>query len=162
MAVALSITVQGLDELHERLDRMSPKKNPAWVGRAVRKSAELTQKITAEEMFILGSRFRGPKGPRGGKGKMRSAGTHPTKLTSRRGGAGIVGSIRTNLAPLPRAAEVGSDKVYAPVHELGLTVSRKTGTAKYPPRPFLGPGLEKAAKSFDRIFAKEWAKEMPA
>ena len=72
-----------------------------------------------------------------------------------------MGSIAVNLSQLPFAAEVRSDLVYAPIHEFGLTVSRKTGTAKYPKRPFLAPGLKDAAKSFDRIFAKEWAKALP-
>jgi hypothetical protein len=181
MAVTLSITVQGTDELRARLARINPKQNPAWVSRSLERCAELTQVIAAKEKIIQGSRFRGPKGPRGGKGKLRSAGVHPTKLTSRHGGAGIVGSIRVNKGPLPYAIEVGSDKAYAPVHEFGGTIrvgsymrtiahSTRSGGAsvarvkshsrKYPPRPFLGPGLEKASKSFDRIFTRELAKEI--
>jgi hypothetical protein len=182
MAVTLAVSVEGLDKLQDRLNGMSPRKNPAWVSRALVKSAALTQRIAAKQMIIQGSRFRGPKGPRGGKGKMMSAGTHPRKLTSRHGGSGIVGSIRVNRSPLPWAIEVGSDKAYAHVHEVGGTFrvpsymrtivqSTRSGAAsvarvrahtrRYPQRPYLKPGLEKASQDFERIFAKEWAKEMP-
>jgi hypothetical protein len=182
MAVSLSISVQGLDELHERLNRVNPKTNPAWVRRSLLKAGELTQIISSRQMIIQSSRFRGPKGPRGGKGRMMSAGVHPSKLTSRHGGAGLVGSIRVNQTPLPWAIEVGTDKAYAHVHEEGGTFSVgsysrtiasstrsggasmalvKSHSRTYPKRAFMAPGVEKAAKSFDRIFSKEWAKEMP-
>ena len=36
----------------------------------------------------------------------------------------------------------------------------KGHTRKYPPRPFLGPALVKASKSFSDIFAREIAKEI--
>ena len=177
MAVALSITVQGLDELHERLNRISPSKNSAWVARSLKKCAELTQDITANEMIIRGGRFRGPKGKRGGKGKMRSAGVDPKRITSRTGT--LRRSIRVNTSTLPFAAEVGSDLVYAAVHEFGGTYSIpsysraiatstrsggssmalvKAHSATYPARPYLAPGLDKAAKSFSDIFAKELGK----
>jgi hypothetical protein len=148
MPVSLSITVRGIDELQARLDKINPKRNSAPIRRAMINCAELTQKIAAKEMIIQGSRFRGPKGKRGGKGKLRSAGVHPTKLTSRTGT--LRRSIRVNQSPLPFAIEVGSDLVYARVHEL---------SDKYP-RPFLAPGLDKAAKSFERFFIREIEKEL--
>jgi phage gpG-like protein len=154
MAVALSITVQGVEELRKRLDRLSPKKNPAWVRRSLIDCAELTQKISAEEMIIRGGRFRGPKGPRGGKGKMTDAAVHATKLTSRSGH--LRDMIRVNHSPLPWAIEVGTDLIYGAVHELG----KHKRIPNYPARPFLKPGLEKAAKKFDDIFMREWKKEM--
>jgi HK97 gp10 family phage protein len=151
MAVSLSIRVDGIPELKKQLDRLSPKKNPRWVRRALIDCAELTQKISAEEKIIRGGRFRGPKGPRGGKGKMTDAAVHATKLTSRSGR--LRDSIRVNHSPLPWAIEVGTDVVYAAVHEFG--------GKHHPPRPYLGPGLEDAAKKFDDIFMREWKKEMP-
>ena len=135
MAVALSISVQGLDELHERLDRIMPSKNSAWVARALVKAALRVQEISAKEKIL-----RGGKGP-----------PVPGILTSRTGT--LRRSIRVNRSPLPWAVEVGTDLVYGAVHE--------TGGKFHPPRPFLGPGLEDASRDFDRIFAKEWAKEMP-
>jgi phage gpG-like protein len=164
MAVSLSLRVQGLDELQERLNRLSPKKNSAWVARALKKAAFLTQKIAAKEKI-----------KRGGKGAPVAR-----MLTSRTGT--LRRSIRVNRSPLPWAIEVGTDLTYGAVHETGgtfsvpsymrtLAMSTRSGgssvarvkahTRKYPPRPFLGPGLEKAAKDFDRIFSSEWAKEMP-
>ena len=171
MPVTLRVSVEGMDRVMDKLNGINPQKNPALLRRSLITCAELVQKISAEEMIIRGSRFRGPAGPRGGKGKLVSAGVHPTKLTSRHGGEGIVGSIRVNRSPLPYAIEVGSDRVYAPVHEFGgtffvrqATSSRSGGSigysATYPPRPFLQPALEKAAKSFSAIFAKELEKEI--
>ena len=153
MPLAVSMHVQGIDELHEKLARISPRKNGgAWVRRALEICADSVQAIAAKEMIIQGSRFRGSAGPRGGKGKLMDASVHPTMLTSRHGGAGIVGSIRVNKSPLPRAIEIGSDKAYAPLHELGL--------GRYPKRAFLAPALEKASKEFSRIFAKELGREL--
>jgi hypothetical protein len=152
MAVALSIRVDGIPEVQAMLDRISPRKNSAWVGRALDQCADLTRKIAAEEKIIQGSRWRGPAGPRGGKGKLISAAPHPTKLTSRHGGAGIVGSIRVNrISAFVR--DVGSDKLYAPVHEYGGRF--------HPPRPFLSPALDDASEKFSDIFVRELDKELP-
>ena len=135
MAVALRISVQGLDELHERLDRINPKKNTAWVARALVKSALRVQEIAAKDKIK-----RGGKGP-----------PVPGILTSRTGT--LRRSIRVNRSPLPWAVEIGTDLVYGAVHEHGGKF--------HPPRPFLKPGLEDASRDLDRIFAKELAKELP-
>ena len=135
MPVSMSISVRGVDELSQKLDRMSPKKNSAWVARALVKAALETQKIAAKEKIK-----RGGKGP-----------PVPHILTSRTGT--LRRSIRVNRASLPTAIEVGSDLIYAVVHELGGRF--------HPPRPFLDPALKDASRDFDRIFSREWAKEMP-
>jgi HK97 gp10 family phage protein len=150
MAVSLSISVTGLDELQAQLDRINPKKNSAMVGRALVKCALLVQSDAAYKKIIAGGRFRGPAGPRGGRGKMTSSKPHPTKLTSRT--SRLRDDIAVNRSPLPWAVEVGTDVKYAAVHEYGGRY--------HPPRPFLGPALDDMADQFDDIFAREIAKEI--
>jgi len=41
----------------------------------------------------------------------------PNVLTSRHGGSGLVGSITPDYTKLPRSASIGSDLIYAGVHE---------------------------------------------
>ena len=135
MAVSLSIRVDGIPEVEAMLDRINPKKNSAWVGRALLKCALGVQKTAAEKKIR-----RGGKGP-----------PVPRILTSRTGT--LRRSIRVNRSLLPWAVEVGTDLVYGAVHE--------KGSKHHPPRPFLAPALEDESSDFDRIFSREWAKEMP-
>jgi phage gpG-like protein len=170
----LNIKISGEKRVSELMSRIDPsRKGEEWVRGAFIESALLTQKKAAKEKIIQGSRFRGPRGPRGGKGAIASAGVHPTKLTSRHGGSGLVGSIRVNRSPLPKSIEVGSDKAYAAIHEFGGSISisdkmrrvlhakgihprASTTTIKMPARPFLNPGLEDASKSFEAIFVRNF------
>ena len=57
-ALSLGISVEGLDELQDRLDRINPRKNTRWVRRALTRSGLRVQKLAAEEMIK-----RGGKGP---------------------------------------------------------------------------------------------------
>lgn len=122
--------------------------------RALDRAALRTQDLAAHEFIIQGSRFFGPKGPRGGRGKLVDARVDPHRLTSRRGGSGLVGSIAVDRGGTPHFVEVGSHLIYAPVHELG---SRDGNT---PARPFLQPALDKASAAFARFFVEEWEKEI--
>ena len=148
MPLALSMSVEGLDKLHEKLARISPRKNGgAWVRRALTTCALRVQAIAACEMIIRGGRI--------GKGSRKTdAPADATRLTSRTGR--LRGSIRVNRSPLPRAIEIGSDVAYAAIHELGGSI--RGGTM--PKRPFMAPALEKASKEFSRIFAKELGREL--
>jgi hypothetical protein len=133
MPVALSVKVEGVKELQARLDRIDPKKNSAWVARALMKCALRVQEVAAKEKILPGG-----KGP-------------PVKgiLTSRTGT--LRRSIGVNRSPLPWAVEVGTDLIYGAVHE----------TSKKFPRPFLKPSLDDVADEMDDIFARELAKELP-
>jgi phage gpG-like protein len=135
MAVSLSISVQGAEDLHERLNRINPKTNPAWVRRSMLKSGLRVQEIASKEKIL-----RGGKGP-------------PVLgiLTSRTGT--LRRSIRVNRSPLPWAVEIGTDLIYGAVHE--------SGGKYHPARPFLKPALEDVSRELSGIFAKEWAKELP-
>lgn len=179
MAVAVSVRVDGIPEVEAMLKRIAPGTNPKWVRGSMVDCGLLTQKIAAKEMIIQGSRFRS-----GGKGKLRNAGVHPRKLTSRRGGAGLVGSIHVNRAGLPWSVEVGTDLGYGAVHELGWSGTQRipshtrtvawgrkvapfkvkafTRSVTFRARPYLAPGLTKAAEKFSAIFVRHWKKEFPS
>jgi phage gpG-like protein len=163
MPVALSISVEGVEAVHQRLERLNIRSHPGLVIRALDKCAELTQEIAATKKII-----RGGKGP-----------PHPHKLTSRTGT--LRRSIAVSRRHLPWAIDIGTDLVYGAVHEEGGTVnvgsySRAIGsstrsggasmalvrshTRTYPKRAYLVPALEEAANHFDDIFAREIEKEL--
>lgn len=136
---------------------------------ALEKSALLTQRIATDEKIVHGAETRATK-------------PLPHKLTSRRGGAGLVGSIGIDRSDLPLSVSVGSALKYAPVHEYGGEVAfparvirqhRRTVLfgkrvspfsvgpyfrggyfATYPKRPYLLPALEDASKRFPEFFEK--------
>lgn len=85
--------------------RLNIKKNSRFVGRFLRRMVLEVQRNAAQEQMI-----RGGGGP-----------PHPSRLTSRTGTGRR--SISVNLAPLPLAAEVGSDLAYMALHETGGLVS---------------------------------------
>jgi phage gpG-like protein len=176
----MRITVKGLEDLEALFRRISPKTNPKWVGRGLVKAALLTQKISTTEMIKRGGRVRGPKGPRGGRGRIFSAAPIQGRLTSRSGR--LRGSIAVDRTSLPVAIHVGTDVIYGSVHESGWSgtqhVKKHTRTVAFgrkvdafsvgpfsrrmsiPARPFLKPALDKAAPSFDSIFIAELRKEL--
>jgi len=146
MPVALSIGIEGLDKLYDKLERIAPRRaGEAWVRRALVTSAMRVQEIAASEMIIRGGRI-------GAGRKKTDAPADPERLTSRTGR--LRGSIRVNRSPLPKAIDIGSDVAYAPVHEL-IGVGRARTK-----RPFLQPALDKASKEFSRIFAKELGRDL--
>ncbi len=99
----------------------------------------------------------------------------PHFLTNRTGGAGIVGSIATDLSNLPRSASVGTDKPYGRVHEEGGTFTipahsrrKKSGgranvrshRATFPRRAYLQPGVDQTLKQFAPIMIEVIEAEM--
>ena len=165
------------------LDRISPQRAGVnWVNRALVFAGLRVQELASSKYIKRGGRVR-VAGPKGGKGKLTSAGPISGKLTSRNGGAGLVGSIRVDRGGLPLFVDIGSDRIYAAVHELGFSgtvrvsahtrtsaFGRKTKKAftvpahsrkmKMPKRPYLAPALEDASKDFSAIFVKELDKEL--
>jgi phage gpG-like protein len=186
MAVALSISVTGVKELQAQLDRINPKKNSAMVWRALEECGELVQIDAAYRKIIAGGRFRGPPGPRGGKGKLVDRAPHPKKLTSRTGT--LRRSIAVNRVRSALAVEVGTGLVYGAVHEEGGSFGVRSHTvrshqrssafgkktrrftvpshfrsghyADYPARPYLAPALDDMASKFSDVFSREIAKEI--
>lgn len=82
----------------------------------------------------------------------------------------LLRSLRVDRRGLPFAVEIGSDLVYAPVHEFGATIRPRkaeylhfktrdgawvrTKEVTIPARPFLQPALDDATPEFEQIFAK--------
>jgi phage gpG-like protein len=159
-------------QLRKLTNRIDPSRGgKAWVVPALTEAAELTQSIITTKKIRRGGRFRGPAGPRGGRGAIQSAPAHPTMLTSRSGR--LRGSIAVNRGPLPRAIEVGTDVVYAAIHEKGGSIHisdrmRRVLHAKgihprasttritMPARPYFEPGLDEASLSFEKIFVRRF------
>lgn len=177
------VKVEGIDKLKRKLEEIAPEHSPGWMAESLVDCGQLVVNNAKFKQIIRGGRVRGPKGPRGGKGKMTSRKPHPSKLTSR--SSRLRDSITVDRHPLPFAVEVTAGVVYADVHEFGRTVTqtvrrhrrqvafgRKT---KYPffvpqhsrtipfrKRPFMGPALEVTAKKFSGVFAKNLKKVINA
>ena len=142
MPVSLRVNVKGTADVVRMLNRISPRKNGRWVTDALKKSALRVQALATTKHIIRGGRFRGTSGALG------DADVDPHRITSRSGR--LRGSIAVDHAQTPRSVDIGSEVVYAAVHELG---SPKRGIRA---RPFLQPALEEASSDFEGIFIKEW------
>jgi hypothetical protein len=113
-----------------------------WTRRGLIKSALLVQKDSTLNQIIRGGRFGKP---------LTSAAVNPKRITSRTGN--LRASIAINRTELPRyAVTVGSNLVYAPVHEFGNRTTRA--------RPYLQPALDATEDQFPDIFMREWDRDM--
>jgi len=138
--------VTGIKTLLRKLKKLSPKQSQEILVKSLQDCAKLVQDNAANKQIIQQGRVA-VTGPRGGT-SIKQAPVHPTRLTSRRGGAGLVGSISINQSHLPASIDVGTKLKYGRVHELGL--------GRYPKRPFLKPGVEAVEDRFPAIFMKHW------
>ena len=134
----LSAKLIGGEALRRRIADLTPDQNRRIVAPALVESMLLTLRIAAREKIHPGSRSSGPPKPK--------------ILTSRHGGAGLVGSLGRNegldKSGLPNFIEGGTHLVYGKMHEGGL--------GPFPPRPFLGPALADAQRQYGDIFEKHW------
>lgn len=90
----------------------------------------------------------------GGTGKGKQTPPNPTRLTSRNGSSGLVGSITHDLLDGGKlGVRVGSNKVYSRAQELGFP------PRNLPPRPYLKPALEEEVEGWQKIFARRWRAE---
>lgn len=147
-----------LDErdLRKVLAAVATLKAPALyrpVRRFLLSAAILVLDNAASEQIIAGGRFKVGTGPRGGK-ILQSSPPHPSRLTSRSGELRRSLSLERGIddSGLPKYIDVGSDLVYAPVHELALR--------GYPKRAFLAPALEEEALGFGELLFAELAREL--
>lgn len=146
MTLAVSVKVTGGAELERALKKLSPSQNKKILTESLLQCAYLVAENAAKEQIIQGSRFFAT-GPRGGR-TLKDAPVHPTKLTSRRGGAGLVGSITPEWHKKPFSIDVGTHLKYGPVHELGL--------GRYPKRAFLEPAVKAVENRFPDVFMAAW------
>jgi len=140
MSIALSVTVEGVEELRSFFGRIDPARAPAFVARA------LTACALAVQADSTGNRIQ-RSAPRGAPPN-----PPPGPLISRTGT--LRRSIRVDRGGLPHFVDVGTDLIYGAVHELG--------TGRTPARPFLQPALRAVQGRFQAIFEAEWAREIQA
>lgn len=136
----ISGSIIGTEELRARLARLDPERNTRILRNSLMEAAGRVRRNASAYQII----------PMGG-GKKNPAPVHPTRLTSRRGGAGLVGSIRVDTGPLPKAVEIGTELLYGALHEFGL--------GRMPRRAFLQPALDEEAPGFPEIVIKWWRME---
>lgn len=130
----ISVKVTGVPEVQRMLERLSPRQTRDIVVQSLLDCASLVQANAKEQQMIPGG----------------DAPPDPKMLTSRRGGAGLQGSIAVNRQPLPAAIEVGTHLVYGRIHELG--------EGNYPKRAFLEPAVLAVEDRFPDVFMKNWRK----
>lgn len=138
--MATGARLVGGEQLRKDIAKLSPKQRRI-LDPALLESGLLVLRIAAQEKIRRGGqRTKGVQSP-----------AIQGKLTSR------TGTLRRSLGPtfgVDRSGlrqgfiEVGSELVYAPVHEFG--------NATHPPRPFLSPALDDSISSFRGIFLKHW------
>tara|TARA_Y100000310_G_scaffold336656_1_gene421795 strand:+ start:807 stop:1346 length:540 start_codon:yes stop_codon:yes gene_type:complete len=178
MALGVRTKLTGGEALARALERAHPS-SQRIAGDVLRKLALHTAKIAAEDKIKRG----GVRKFAFGVGVSKPL---PNKLTSRTGTGRR--SIGVNLAPLPNAAEVGSDLEYMAVHEAGgriniprkfvkahfrtVAFGRKVGRfrvggfyvnphkANYPRRPWLEPAVDDVLREAPRIAARIWEGEI--
>jgi len=134
MAEALRVIVKPAPRLARALRNLKEPRIRRVFTRALIRSALDVQTEAASNQII-----RSSKGP-----------VDAVRVTSRTGT--LRRSIAVNRQDLPFAITIGSDLIYAPVHEFG---SRKRNI---PARPFLGPALDAVAPRFERHFLTELRK----
>ena len=137
MPVSVRIDLKGNKAYQRMLTRINPKKNPKFVTRALLKAALLVQELAATEKI----KRSGPKDV-----------VDPIRVTSRTGT--LRRSIAIDKAGTPHFITIGSNLIYAGVHELGS----KDGNTRA--RPYLKPALDDVSKKMAAIFAKEWEREV--
>ncbi len=137
MPVSVRIDIKGNKEYQRMLTRINPKKNPSWLTRALKRAAFLVQELATTEKI----KRSGPAGV-----------VDPVQVTSRTGT--LRRSIAIDDAGTPHFITIGSNLIYAGVHELG---SRDGHTRA---RPYLKPALEDVSRQMDSIFRREWEREV--
>ncbi len=104
MAIRITVKETGLHKVTRLLGKISPALNRRLFDISLTRSIlEMQKEVTTSSDFIKHGRTGLP--------------ADPDFLTSRRGGAGLVGSIIPDYSGLPRVASLGSDLPYAGVHE---------------------------------------------
>ena len=142
--VRVVVDARQMARVRAALGSISATKLAKPVSRFLLKVAYAVATDAAQNQILRGGRFRAGKG-------LRDTPPHPSKLTSR------TGELRRSLAVnrgvdragLPRYIDVGSDLVYARVHEVeGAGKMRRK-------RPFLAPAVEAVSPKFEGMLLAE-------
>lgn len=143
--IAVVIDKQDMARVKRVLGSLRAPQQAKAVSRFLLKAGFAVLKDAAENQIIRGGRVRVGK-------SLTSTRPHPTRLTSRTGELRRSLSANRGLerAGLPRYIDVGSDLVYARVHELGL--------GRYPVRAFLAPAVAAVSPQFEGMLEAELQK----
>lgn len=157
MPLKVTIKWTGIPEFRAAIAKLRRPELDKPISRALVACGMMVLANAAEEQILRGGRFRGPAGPRGGRGALRDSPPNPDKLTSRSGELRRSLSVNRGLDRSGLSSfyvEVGSDLVYAPLHELGL--------GRFPVRAFLSPAMDAVSGDFEGVFMRELEAELPA
>jgi phage gpG-like protein len=177
MGFAVTVEVEGIEELQAALRKLSPEQNRNIMRESLLDCAAIIIENAKTKQIIRGGRGIA-LGPRGGRRLVDKA-PDPKRLTSRSGR--LRDSISWNLGRT--YIDVGSDVKYARVHELGYsgpvsikehkrTITQAFGRkikptevtvhahsrvkVNYPKRPFLTPAIQATEGRFPGIFKRNW------
>ena len=104
MGISITVTTPGAGKIDRLMRGITPALNrKIWDRGLTRIVLAMQTEVTTSRKHILHGRGDAPP--------------KPDILTSRHGGSGLVGSITPDYSKLPWAASLGSDLIYAGVHE---------------------------------------------
>jgi phage gpG-like protein len=174
VAVSYTAEVIGDKKWLATLAKLSPEKHAEILVESMLDSAKIVLENARRKQIIPGGRIRS-----GGGFTDRTP--HPKRLTSRSGV--LRDSISFEWHRRPFSIDVGTDKKYGAVHELGYSgpvtikehqrritqafgkkISPQSITVHahsrikvtYPKRPFLEPAIKAESKNFPKIFLHHW------
>ena len=144
--MATRLVIRQTDELKDLFAQLRDPALGKAISRVMVDAAFRIQINATQKQIKRGGRFRVG-------GKLRSSPPHPTMVTSRTGELrrSIASERGVDKSKLPREISVGSDLVYAGVHEYGLYVRG----VKYPKRAFLAPAAEVVAPLIPDLMVAE-------
>ena len=134
----LRVKAEGIPETIAVLRKARPDAGTAWIGKALLRAGFLVQKLAAEKYIV--------------RGRAKGAPPLPNRLTRRSGSGGLVDSITTDRVAATTVV-VGTNKIYAPLHEFGL--------GHFDARPFMQPATDEASQDFEAIFRRAWSEQLP-
>lgn len=128
---SIRVKLVGGEAYLKTLDRITPKKRPGIIRRALKRAGFRMQELATTKYITRG----------GGPAK-------PDRLTTRTGT--LVRSI--GVEERPTYVEVGTNVIYGRAHELGIP--------PMPPRPFLQPALDDVSREFPEMLLREWERDL--
>jgi len=144
----LNIKLLGVKEVTDRLDHILHGKHSRF-GQALEKVAIQVESTAKREGFR-----KGPKKVRGESKSARGAKLRPVqdRLTARTGR--LRGSITHRVDKAGLRAWVGSNVIYARIHELSGRAGRNHASF-IPARPYLQPAVETNRRLIEQLFARD-------
>ena len=138
MAIGIRVRLIGDEAYLSALSKLTPAQNRRIFSESLEKSVNAVWKDATENQIRRGRRSQPPA---------------DGFLTERSGAEGIIGSIGVDLSELPRAASVGSWKIYPRLHEVG--------EGRFPARPWLQPAVDVVVpEKSERWAVQAWERQV--